>query len=60
MLKIKVRSRTTNVTIPGVDHKRSITAKFSITLDKTLLPMQLIYKGMTNQSLPKVDFPQKL
>ena len=49
---------TTNVPISGVDDKRPITATFAITLDKTFSPMQLIYKRKTNQSLPKVNFPQ--
>ena len=53
------RKGTTNVPVSGVDDKRSITATFSITLDKQFLPMQLIYKGKANQSLPKVNFPQK-
>ena len=47
----------TNVPIAGANAKRSITATFSITFDNKFLPMQLIYKGKTNQSLPKVDFP---
>ena len=47
----------TNVPIAGANDKRSITATFSITFDNKFLPMQLIYKGKTNQSLPKVDFP---
>ena len=47
----------TNVPIAGVNDKRSITATFSITFDNKFLPMQLIYKGKTNQSLPKIDFP---
>ena len=42
-----------NVPIEGIDDKRSITA----TLDNKFLPLQLIYKGKTNQSLPKVKFP---
>ena len=46
-----------NVPVSGVDDKRSITATFSITLDGNFLPMQLIYKGKTTQSLPKVNFP---
>ena len=53
------RKGPTNVPVSGVDDKRSITAPFSITLDKQFLPMQLIYKGKTNQSLPKVNFPQE-
>ena len=47
----------TNVPIAGANDKRSITATFSITFDNKLLPMQLIYKGKTNQSLLKMDFP---
>ena len=53
------RRGTTNVPVSGVDDKRSITATFSIALDKQFLPMQLIYNGKTNQSLPKVNFPQE-
>ena len=45
-----------NVPIAGISDKRSITATFSITLDNKLLPMQLIYRGKTGQSLPKVKF----
>ena len=41
----------------GETNKRSITATFSITFDNTFLPMQFTYKGKTNQSFPKVDFP---
>ena len=47
----------TNVPIAGASDKRSITATFSIIFHNEFLPMQLIYKGKTNQSLPKVDFP---
>ena len=46
-----------NVPIEGIDDKRSLTATFSVTLDNKFLPMQLIYTGKTNQSLPKVKFP---
>ena len=52
-----VKRRETNVPIAGANDKRSITATSSITFDNKFLPMQLIYKGKTNQSLPKVDFP---
>ena len=41
----------TNVPIAGTNDKRSITAIFSITFNNKLLPIQLIYKGKTNQSL---------
>ena len=47
----------TSVAISGIDDKRTITAMFSITLEGTFLPMQLIHKGKTTQSLPKVEFP---
>ena len=47
----------TNVLIAGANDKRSIIATFSITFDNKFLPMQLIYKGKTNQFLPKVDQP---
>ena len=40
---------TKNVSISGIDDKRSMENK--------LLPMQLIYKGKTGQSLPKIQFP---
>ena len=59
----KVSSRTmtkegeSNVPTADANDKRSITATFSITFDNNFLPMQLIYKDKTNQSLPKVDFP---
>ena len=47
----------TNVRNACANNKRSITATFSITFYNKFLPMQLIYKGKTNQSLSKVDFP---
>ena len=47
-----------NVPISGVTDKRCITATFAITFDNTFLPMQLIYKGKTQQSLPKIKFPK--
>ena len=49
--------RGETVPIAGANDKRSITATISITFDNKFLPMQLIYKGKTNQFLPKVDFP---
>ena len=45
------------VPISGVHDKRSITATFAITLSRNFLLMQLIYSGKTNQSLPKIEFP---
>ena len=49
-----------NVSIAGISDKRSIAATFSITLDNKYIPMQLIYRGETGQSLPKVKFPGRL
>ena len=53
------KKRTTNVPISAVNDKRSTTATFSIRLNKQFLPMQLIYKGKTNQSFLKVNFLQQ-
>ena len=50
----------TIVLISSINDKQSITATFSITLDNTFLHMQLIYKGKTNKSLPKVTFTEEL
>ena len=48
----------TNVSISGITDKRWITATCSIILDNRYhLPMQLIYKGKSNQVLPNVSFP---
>ena len=47
-----------SVTIVGASDKRAITATFSITLDGSFLPMQLIYGGKTKKSLPPVEFPE--
>ena len=44
-----------SVAIAGSTDKRSIT--FVITLDGLFLPMQLIYGGKTQQSLPRFKFP---
>ena len=46
-----------SVPISGLSDKRSMTAIFTITLNGKFLPMQLIYRGKTNQSLPKFEFP---
>eukprot|EP00794_Sanderia_malayensis_P006691 gene6691-7447_t len=47
-----------NVIVAGSSDKRTITATFAITLRGDFLPMQLIYGGKTNQSLPRYKFPQ--
>ena len=44
------------VPISGRTDKRSITATFAETLDGSFLRFQLIYKGKSTQSLPKIDF----
>ena len=46
-----------SVAIAGSTDKRSITGTFVITLDGRFLPMQLIYGGKTQQSLPRFNFP---
>ena len=42
----------------GSDDKRTITLTFTVTLDGKILPFQIIYKGKTQQSIPKVKFPE--
>ena len=49
----------TNFPISSINDEQSITATFSITLDNKFLPMQLIYKGKTNESLLEVTFPEE-
>ena len=49
----------TNFPISNINDEQSITATFSITLDNKFLPMQLIYKGKTNESLLEVTFPEE-
>ena len=48
---------TSTVEIVGSGDKRSITVTFVISLDGKFLPMQLIYDGKTQRSIPKVEFP---
>ena len=46
------------VPITSLDDKRQITAVLASTLDGSLLPLQLIYKGITNRCHPRdVKFP---
>ena len=47
------------VAIKGIDDNRAITTTFTITLDGNCLGMQLIYGGITNQSLPRYQFPNE-
>ena len=48
---------TKHVEITAVDDKRQITAVFGYTLTGDFLPMQLIFTGITQKCLLKVDFP---
>ena len=41
----------------GANDKRGITVTLRESLSGEILPMQLIYKGKTNRSLPSVKFP---
>ena len=46
-------------TIKGSDNKQMITGTFVIILSRKFLSMQLIYGGKTNQSIPRVGFPER-
>ena len=46
------------VTMEGGSDKRYITGTFGITLTNKFLPIQLIYGGKTEQSLPQFKFPE--
>ena len=41
----------------GVDDKRQITATFAFSCTGEFLPIQLIYAGKTERSMPKFSFP---
>ena len=57
MGKTTMAEKSSNsVPIFGLNDKRSMTAIFTITLNKKFFPMQLIYGRKTNQSLPKFEF----
>ena len=45
-----------HIPITGGAFKESITATFGITYSGKFLPMQLIYKGKTQRSFPRVNF----
>ena len=55
--KYNGKKGTKNVSISGIDDKRSITATFFITMENKILQTQLIYKEKTSQSFPKIQFP---
>ena len=46
-----------NIPIKGVDEKRQITPTFAVSCTGDFLPIQLIYAGKTERSLPKYSFP---
>ena len=48
--------RAKNIPIKGVDNKRQITATFAVSCTGKFLPVQLIYAGKTEWSLPKFSF----
>ena len=43
--------------ISGIEDKRQITAIFTISLDGSFLPIQLIYCGKSHACLPSMKFP---
>ena len=43
--------------VTGSSFKQAITATFGITCENKFLPMQLIYGGKTERSIPRVKFP---
>ena len=49
---------STTVTTEGESDKRCITGTFGITFTNKFLPIQLIYGGKTEQSLPRFNFPE--
>ena len=46
-----------SVPISGLSDKRSMTVIFTITINEKFVVMLLIYRGKTNQNLPKFEFP---
>ena len=44
------------VEISGIDDKHQITAVFAVTLDRSFLPIQLIYCGKSHACLPPTKF----
>jgi hypothetical protein len=45
------------ITMLGVEDKWAITMFLSVTNDETLLPMKIIYKGLSSVSTPSADSP---
>ena len=50
---ILAKKGPTSIGIAGSDDKRCSTGTFTVSLKGGFLPMQLIYGGKTNQSLPE-------
>ena len=48
-----------HVSISGATYRKLLTATSGISLDNKFLPVQLIYGGKTQQSLPKVNVPKE-
>ena len=46
-----------NIPRKGVDEKRQVTPTFAVSCTGDFLPIQLIYAGKTERSLPKYSFP---
>ena len=51
---------SSTVPIRGVSDKRMTTGTFTISLDGKVLPMQLIYGGKTDRSIPKSRFSERI
>ena len=51
------RKGSKHVAIKSLAFKKPITATFGITFSLKFLPMQLIYGGKTQRSLPRMKFP---
>ena len=52
-------SGSQSVTNEGSSDKCCITGTFAITMHSEFLPVHLIYKGKTVQSLPRFKFPRE-
>ena len=52
-----VKGGSKDIPLAGSSDKRTITATFVISLSGNFLPIQLIYGGKTDRSIPRVKFP---
>lgn len=55
--RILWRKGTKHVAIKSQSYKNAITATFGMTFDQKFLPMQVIYRGKTEESIPQFKFP---